>query len=187
MVLWQALRRQFRSTADHRITDYTEQPKEKRNTLAFPFLRRPEIYRNLCIKDSVKIDPCMGSDHILVYAFDVLMEIYKENSYAERDAAAMIVQNNLFGLDIDGCTSQLVYFAVMMKARSYDRHFLNCGIKPNVLAIIIKSKTAHDFRFCRCGSCAVDGGHDYLRRCGNREDWEELSEAEKVEDNCALT
>ena len=48
---------------------------------------------------------------------------------------------------------------------------------------VIESKTVHDFKFCSCGSCAVDGGHDYLRRCGNREDWEELSEAEKVEES----
>ena len=81
------------------------------------------------------LDPCMGSGHILVYAFDVLMEIYKESGYTERDAAAMIVQNNLFGLDIDDRASQLAYFAVMMKARSYDRRFLSHGIKPNVLAI----------------------------------------------------
>ena len=81
------------------------------------------------------LDPCMGSGHILVYAFDVLMEIYKESGYSERDAAAMIVQNNLFGLDIDDRASQLAYFAVMMKARSYDRRFLSRGIKPNVLAI----------------------------------------------------
>lgn len=81
------------------------------------------------------LDPCMGSGHILAYAFDVLMEIYKESGYTERDAAAMIVQNNLFGLDIDGRASQLAYFAVMMKARSYDRRFLSRGIKPNVLAI----------------------------------------------------
>ena len=81
------------------------------------------------------LDPCMGSGHILVYAFDVLMEIYKESGYTERDAAAMIVQNNLFGLDIDDRASQLAYFAVMMKARSYDRRFLIRGIKPNVLAI----------------------------------------------------
>ena len=81
------------------------------------------------------LDPCMGSGHILVYAFDVLMEIYKESGYTERDAAAMIVQNNLFGLDIDDRASQLAYFAVMMKARSYDRRFLSRGIKPNVLAL----------------------------------------------------
>ena len=51
---------------------------------------------------------------------------------------------------------------------------------------IIESKTVHDFKFCSCGACAVDGGHDYLRRCGNLEDWEELSKAEKVEDNSVL-
>ena len=51
---------------------------------------------------------------------------------------------------------------------------------------IIESKTVHDFKFCSCGSCAVDGGHDYLRRCGNLGDWEELSEAEKVEANSTL-
>ena len=81
------------------------------------------------------LDPCMGSGHILVYAFDVLMEIYKESGYTERDAATMIVQNNLFGLDIDDRASQLAYFAVMMKARRYDRRFLSRGIEPNVLAI----------------------------------------------------
>ena len=81
------------------------------------------------------LDPCMGSGHILVYAFDVLMEIYKESGYTERDAAAKIVQNNLFGLDIDDRASQLAYFAVMMKARNYDRRFLSRGIAPNVFAI----------------------------------------------------
>lgn len=86
-------------------------------------------------EDVKLLDPCMGSGHILVYAFDVLMEIYKESGYTERDAAAMIVQNNLFGLDIDDRAAQLAYFAVMMKARSYDRRFLSRGIKPNVLAI----------------------------------------------------
>lgn len=52
---------------------------------------------------------------------------------------------------------------------------------------IIESQTVHDFKFCRCGACAVDGGHDYLRRCGNLEDWEELSKAERVEDNSVLS
>ena len=66
-------------------------------------------------------DPCMGSGHILVYAFDVLMEIYRECGYGDRDAAVEIVKNNLFGLDIDERCSQLAYFAVMMKARSFDK------------------------------------------------------------------
>ena len=80
-------------------------------------------------------DPCMGSGHILVYAFDVLMEIYRECGYTDREAVSEIVQNNLFGLDIDDRCSQLAYFAVMMKARSYDRRFLTRGINPHVLAI----------------------------------------------------
>lgn len=81
-------------------------------------------------------DPCMGSGHILVYAFDVLMEIYRESGYVDRDAAQAIVENNIFGLDIDNRAYQLAYFAVMMKARSYDRRFLTREIQPNVAAII---------------------------------------------------
>ena len=77
-------------------------------------------------------DPCMGSGHILVYAFDVLMQIYIECGYSERDAAAEIVQSNLFGLDIDRRAMQLAYFSVMMKARQYDRRFLSLGIYPQV-------------------------------------------------------
>lgn len=80
-------------------------------------------------------DPCMGSGHILVYAFDVLMEIYRECGYADRDAVSEIMQHNLFGVDIDDRCSQLAYFALIMKARSYDRRFLSREIKPNVMAI----------------------------------------------------
>lgn len=80
-------------------------------------------------------DPCVGSGHILVYAFDVLMEIYRECGYVDRDAAQSIIENNLFGLDIDDRAYQLAYFAVMMKARSYDRRFLTRKIKPNVYPI----------------------------------------------------
>lgn len=69
-------------------------------------------------------DPCMGSGHVLVYAFDVLMEIYKECGYSERDAASAIVEYNLFGLDIDPRATQLATFAVAMKGRKYDRRFL---------------------------------------------------------------
>jgi type II restriction/modification system DNA methylase subunit YeeA len=81
-------------------------------------------------------DPCMGSGHILVYAFDVLMEIYRESGYIERDAAQAIIENNLFGLDIDNRAYQLAYFAVIMKARSYDRRFFTKGIEPNVSSIL---------------------------------------------------
>ena len=78
------------------------------------------------------IDPCMGSGHILVYAFDVLMQIYLSCGYTERDAAQSIVRHNLWGLDLSKRAYQLAYFAVMMKARQYDRRFLTRGIKPNL-------------------------------------------------------
>lgn len=81
------------------------------------------------------IDPCMGSGHILVYAFDVLMDIYRSVGYTDRDAVQSIVQNNLYGLDIDDRAAQLAYFAVMMKACEYDRRFLRRGVQPHVCAI----------------------------------------------------
>lgn len=80
-------------------------------------------------------DPCMGSGHILVYAFDVLMEIYRECGYSDRDAAKAIVENNLFGIDIDERAYQLAYFAVMMKARSYNRRILSQNIANNLSSI----------------------------------------------------
>ena len=83
-------------------------------------------------EDIALIDPCMGSGHILVYAFDVLMQIYESEGWSQRDAAAAIVQKNLYGLDIDRRAAQLAYFAVMMKARQYDRRFLTRGIQPNL-------------------------------------------------------
>lgn len=83
-------------------------------------------------EDITLIDPCMGSGHILVYAFDVLMQIYESEGWSQRDAAASIVQKNLYGLDIDRRAAQLAYFAVMMKARQYDRRFLTRGIQPNL-------------------------------------------------------
>ncbi|MGE4589049.1 MAG: BREX-1 system adenine-specific DNA-methyltransferase PglX [Acidaminococcaceae bacterium] len=86
-------------------------------------------------KDLTFFDPCMGSGHILVYAFDVLMEIYRECGYSDRDAAVFILQDNLYGLDIDDRAYQLAYFAVMMKARSYNRRVLTLDVSPNVYAI----------------------------------------------------
>lgn len=81
------------------------------------------------------LDPCMGSGHILVYAFDVLMDIYRSVGYTDRDAVKSIVENNLYGLDIDDRAAQLAYFALMMKACEYDRRFLRRGIQPHVCAI----------------------------------------------------
>ena len=82
------------------------------------------------------IDPCSGSGHILAYMFDVLMKIYESYGYTTREAVASIVENNLYGLDIDDRAAQLAYFAVMMKARQYDRRFFSRGIQPHVYAIV---------------------------------------------------
>ena len=82
-------------------------------------------YAALNPEDLTLIDPCMGSGHILVYAFDVLMQIYESVGYSQRDAAKSILEHNLYGLDIDDRAYQLAYFAVMMKARQYNRRILN--------------------------------------------------------------
>ena len=105
-------------------------------------------FANLDVKGIKVIDPCMGSGHILVYAFDVLMQIYEATGYSQRDAAQSILENNLFGLDIDDRAAQLAYFAVMMKARQYDRRLLTRGIQPHIYAFAesntITTATLHD-------------------------------------------
>ena len=94
-----------------------------------------EEYRTLKPEEIKVIDPCMGSGHILVYAFDVLMQIYTSAGWDQREAAQSILKNNLYGLDIDDRAAQLAYFAVMMKARQYDRRLLTRGIQPNIFSI----------------------------------------------------
>lgn len=81
-------------------------------------------YADLTPEQIKVIDPCCGSGHILAYLFDVLMQIYENYGYTPRDAVASILQNNLYGLDIDDRAAQLAYFAVMMKAVRYDKRFL---------------------------------------------------------------
>ena len=81
------------------------------------------------------IDPCMGSGHILAYLFDVLMQIYTAAGYTDRDAAASIVEHNLYGLDIDDRAAQMAYFVVMMKGCQYDSRFLRRHLNPHVYAI----------------------------------------------------
>lgn len=86
-------------------------------------------------EDIKLIDPCMGSGHILVYAFDVFMQIYESAGWSQRDAAKSILENNIYGLDIDDRAGQMAYFAVMMKARQYNRRILNKDTAYNVFAI----------------------------------------------------
>ena len=92
-------------------------------------------YADLTPEQIKVIDPCCGSGHILAYLFDVLMQIYENYGYTPRDAVTSILQNNLYGLDIDDRAAQLAYFAVMMKARRYDRRFFSHTTQPHVYAI----------------------------------------------------
>jgi len=96
-------------------------------------------YAGLNPEDIKIIDPCMGSGHILVYAFDVLMQIYESAGYGQRDAAVSILKNNIYGLDIDERAFQLSYFAVMMKARQYNRRILNGEHRPNLYSIEVSN------------------------------------------------
>ena len=112
--------------------DEAEQEPEVEAQLA----KLREEYKIIKPEEIKVIDPCMGSGHILVYAFDVLMQIYEATGYSQRDAAQSILENNLYGLDIDDRAAQLAYFAVMMKARQYDRRIFSRGIQPHVYAIV---------------------------------------------------
>lgn len=107
------------------------QTKEVREQL--DRIQQPNAYKDM--RDIKVIDPCMGSGHILVYAFDVLMQMYEDAGYSQRDAAKSILENNLYGLDIDDRAYQLAYFAVMMKARQYNRRILNGETNCHVCAI----------------------------------------------------
>lgn len=95
----------------------------------------PTVDEKITPEQLTVFDPSMGSAHFGVYAFEVLEKIYTEYGYTEREAAASIVQNNLFGLDIDDRSAQIAYFAIMMKAMQYDKRFLKRGIQPHFYSI----------------------------------------------------
>ncbi len=113
---------------------YLEEAEQEENVKVELDKIRAE-YAKLNPEDIKVIDPCMGSGHILVYAFDVLMQIYESAGHTQRDAAKSILEHNLFGLDIDDRAAQLAYFAVMMKARQYNRRILDGETECNVYAI----------------------------------------------------
>lgn len=94
-----------------------------------------EQHAKLKPEDIKVLEPCMGSGHILVYAFDVLMDVYRDSGYSDRDAAQSILENNLYGLELDERAYHLAYFALMMKARSFNRRILSKETKVNVLEI----------------------------------------------------
>lgn len=113
---------------------YLDEAKQEADVQAQLDVIREE-YKTIKPEDIKVIDPCMGSGHILVYAFDVLIQIYESYGYSQRDAAKSIVEYNLYGLDIDKRAYQLSYFAVMMKARQYNRRILNSDTTCHVYAI----------------------------------------------------
>ena len=100
-------------------------------------------YKSYKPEDIKLIDTCMGSGHIIIYAFDVLMQIYESYGYTKRDAAQLIIENNLYGIDLDERAYQLSYFAIMMKARQYSRRILSKNVKPNVY-YVASSKEVHE-------------------------------------------
>ena len=96
-------------------------------------------------EDITVIDPCMGSGHILVYVFEILMDIYVSEGYTEKDACESILKNNLYGLDIDKRAYQLAYFAVLMKARKYNRRILTKNIAPLLCSIEETNSISEEF------------------------------------------
>ena len=119
-----------------------EAPQEPQVAQQLAELRKG--YAALTPEDIRCIDPCMGSGHILAYLFDVLMQIYRSAGYGDRDAAASIVEHNLYGLDIDDRAAQMAYFVVMMKGCQYDSRFLRRHLNPHVYVIQESGKLTTD-------------------------------------------
>lgn len=122
----------------HYYLDEAEQDTEVDTELRIMEYSKYGSDKFLPFVDSTLIDPCMGSGHILVYAFDVFMEIYLAEGWTKRDAVRRIIERNLYGLDIDERATQLAYFSVMMKACEYDDRFLtrrDVPPQPNVYVV----------------------------------------------------
>ena len=120
---------------DHRKWKYYLKETEQEPEVLEQLKKIREEHAKLKPEDIKVIDPCMGSGHILVYAFDVLMDIYRDGGYTDRNAAKSILENNIYGLEIDERAYHLAYFALMMKARSYNRRILSKDTKVNILEI----------------------------------------------------
>lgn len=127
------------------------------------------------------IDPCMGSGHILVYMFDILMQIYEVYGYTTREAVASIIENNIYGLEIDERAAQLAYFSVMMKARQYDRRFFSRGIQPHVYAVV-ESNHVDKFvveYFCNNNSELMAVMNDIISEMKDAKDYGSLTHVSK--------
>ncbi|MBP3791347.1 MAG: BREX-1 system adenine-specific DNA-methyltransferase PglX, partial [Methanobrevibacter sp.] len=119
------------------------------------------------VKDMKFFDSCMGSGHILVYAFDVFMEIYKELGYLEREIPELILTKNLFGLDIDKRAYQLAYFALMMKGRKYDRKLFKKNIPLNIHPIIDSNLSEDTLNFIKNHDLELYDEINYLNEIFN--------------------
>ena len=123
-------------------------------------------YSKLSPEDIKIIDPCVGSGHILVYAFDVLIQIYESAGYSTRDAAKSILEHNIYGLDIDDRAFQLAYFAIMMKARQYNRRILNGEYKPNIYSIKESNSINREHLNYLGSGCSEDERNKALEQIG---------------------
>lgn len=108
---------------------YLDSPPQSEDTLE-KLAAMKENYKNKNPEEIRCIDPCVGSGHVLCYLFDILIEIYESCGYKRRDAVSLIIEKNLYGLDIDKRAVQLAYFSVMMKALEYDKRFLSRKYQP---------------------------------------------------------
>ena len=127
-------------------------PEAKQDIEVLNELEKIELEHSKLQPEDIKlIDPCMGSGHILVYAFDVLMDIYRDAGYSDRDASKSILENNLYGLEIDERAYHLAYFALMMKARQYNRRILSKDTKINLVEIVESSPELNDDLLWRLG------------------------------------
>lgn len=122
-------------------------------------------YKTLNPEDIKCIDPCSGSGHILCYMFDVLVQIYESYGYGAREAVALIVEKNIWGLDIDTRASQLAYFAVMMKARQYDRRFFSRNIQPHVMVVYESNSINRDVVAYFCDTEELKADIDKILKC----------------------
>ncbi|WP_126353441.1 BREX-1 system adenine-specific DNA-methyltransferase PglX [Lacticaseibacillus paracasei] len=119
------------------------------------------------VEEITFVDPAMGSGHILIYAFDVLLQLYQSEGYSRREAAQNIVERNLFGFDIDRRAFQLTYFAMMMKLRRENRRSFELQLRPNVFEVPSTSLELKDFSGVKDGN-TIDSGNlsDLLGRFG---------------------
>lgn len=114
---------------------YYLEPAEQSDDVKAKLEEINKEYASKKVTDITFIDPCCGSGHILVYAFDLFLKMYQESGYITSEIPSLILQNNLFGIDVDKRAAQLTSFALTMKALSYDKDFLSKKVYPNVIDI----------------------------------------------------